>query len=166
MLKFSGMNSRHAHKLWQGGADDFGNRPETSVSDGSGNPCRHCLKMIQKGERFMILSYRPFDELQPYAEQGPVFLHAEPCESFQAQVDPDQTTKLPAVLCDSSHYLMRGYDARQRTVYGSGTIVEKDKIKTVADTLLAEPSIEFIHVRSSTNNCWQARIDACDSGDQ
>ncbi len=166
MLKFSGMNSHDAHQLWQGGTDDYGNVPDFSISDGAGNPCRHCLKMIDKGERFMIISYRPFDELQPYAEQGPIFLHAEPCEAFRAEADPGRVAKIPPVLRDSPQYLMRGYDERQRIVYGSGAIVEKDNIEAVADLMLTKSAIEFIHVRSSTNNCWQARIERADISDQ
>ena len=159
MLIFSGMSSSDANNLWQGGKDDHGNVPEVAISDGAGNPCRHCLKMIEKGDRFLIISYRPFDKLQPYAEQGPIFLHAEPCETYQAESEAAAADEVPPVLNDSPRYLLRGYDERQRIVYGSGTITEQDQRKSAAGTLWEDDRIEFVHIRSATNNCWQARVD-------
>ena len=157
MLKFSGMKTQDAERLWRGETDDHGNLPETATSDGAGNPCRHCLKLIGEGEKFLILSYRPFDGLQPFAEQGPIFLHAEPCEAYQP--DGPGVEQLPPVLQDSPHYMLRGYDEDQRIVYGSGTIVEQDEIHDTACGMLKQSKIQFVHIRSATNNCWQARVD-------
>ena len=157
MLEFSGMTTSEAENLWNGGNDAHGNPPETAVSDGQGNPCRHCLQMIEKGETFLVLSHRPFASCQPYAEQGPVFLHAEPCVAYQHDsTDPDN---LPPVLHDSPRYMLRGYDENERIVYGSGTIADTRQLNAVAGQLLAQDRITFVHVRSATNNCWQARID-------
>ena len=157
MLNFAGMSSDEAKHLWDGGCDAHGRLPERAVSDGQGNPCRHCLKMIEEGEEFLVFSYRPFNEVQPYAEQGPVFLHAEPCQAFEST--SSQTQALPPVLEDSPRYLLRGYDENERIVYGSGTITETNQLRETADRLLAQEKITFVHVRSATNNCWQARID-------
>ena len=157
MLKFTGMATEEANRLWQGGRDAHGNVPEHAISDGQGNPCRHCLQMIDEGTEFLVISYRPFLECQPYAEQGPIFLHAEPCQAF----DPNaaENRNLPAVLEDSPRYLLRGYDRNERIVYGSGTITEANQLRETADQLLKQDKIHFVHVRSATNNCWQARID-------
>ena len=157
MLKFSGMKTEDAEGLWRGEADDHGNLPEVATSDGTGNPCRHCLKLIEEGEKFLIFSYRPFDGLQPYAEQGPIFLHAEPCEAYQA--DENDAPQLPPVLEHSPRYMLRGYDQGQRIVYGSGTIVDKGDIRDTAQNILKQGNIQFVHIRSATNNCWQARVD-------
>ena len=163
MLKFSGMKTEDAERLWRGEADDHGNPPEVATSNGAGNPCRHCLKMIEEGEKFLVFSYRPFDGLQPYAEQGPIFLHAEPCEAYQADEKPEAPLSplppLPPVLEDSPRYMLRGYDQDQRIVYGSGTIADKEDIHDTARDMLKQSNIEFVHVRSATNNCWQARVD-------
>ena len=157
MLKFSGMKTEDAERLWRGEADDHGNLPEVATSDGAGIPCRHCLKMIEEGEKFLVFSYRPFDTLQPYAEQGPIFLHAEPCDAYQA--DEDHPPQLPPVLRDSPRYMLRGYDEGQRIVYGSGTIAEQDDIHDTARNMLKQSRIQFVHIRSATNNCWQARVE-------
>ena len=160
MLKFAGMTTEEATHLWNGGSDAHGNLPERAISDGHGNPCRHCLQMIEEGDAFLVFSYRPFNATHPYAEQGPVFLHAEPCQAFGPESAEDRN--LPPVLEDSPRYLLRGYDGNERIVYGSGTIAETDQLRETADQLLKQDKITFVHVRSATNNCWQARIDPAD----
>ncbi|MEP0943934.1 MAG: DUF1203 domain-containing protein [Rhizobiaceae bacterium] len=157
MPKFTGMSTQEAIHLRNGGKDAHGNLPEHAISDGQGNPCRHCLQMIAKGEEFLIFSHRPFDSCQPYAEQGPVFLHANSCQAYEA-LDAEADS-LPPVLEDSPRYLLRGYDANERIVYGSGTLTETNQIVETANHLLTRKEISFVHVRSATNNCWQARID-------
>src|SRR5260370_7360413 len=43
-------------------------------------PCRHCLKLIQKGqEELLLFTYDPFRELGEPPLPGPVYIHAEEC---------------------------------------------------------------------------------------
>ena len=60
--------------LRAGGGDAYGNPAERTISDGEGNPCRHCLGFVPKGEEMLILAHRPFGAVQPYAETGPIFV--------------------------------------------------------------------------------------------
>ena len=64
-------------RLQDGGTDANGQKPERHVCSGGMMPCRHCLADIKAGEPYLILAHRPFPSAQPYAEQGPIFLHAE-----------------------------------------------------------------------------------------
>lgn len=150
-LTFQGMTTARANALWAGGADDHGNPPEKQISDGNGNPCRHCLQMIAEGEEFLVFSLRPFASRQPYAEQGPVFLHAEPCAAYVAPEMPD-------VLYDNPNYILRGYGDDERIIYGSGAVTPQTGIEKRANELLSDHKITFVDVRSASNNCWQARI--------
>jgi hypothetical protein len=122
------------------------------VSDGPGHPCRHCLKNIDAGEELLVFAYRPFPELQPYAETGPVFLHKEPCERYAAE------EVLPPVLT-SPDFIVRGYNADNRIVYGTGAVTLTPDIRSYATQLLERPEIAYVHVRSARNNCYQCRID-------
>lgn len=79
-------------------------------------PCRACLGQIKHGEPMLLLSYRPFRHLQPYAETGPIFIHAEPCE-------PQETAQVLPTMLDSTDYMVRGYDAGDRIVYGTGAVM-------------------------------------------
>ncbi|MCK4869033.1 MAG: DUF1203 domain-containing protein, partial [Alphaproteobacteria bacterium] len=78
--RFIAMPSETARGFREGGPDAHDQPPERHVSDGSGVPCRHCLADVTEGEPFLILAWRPFPGPQPYAETGPVFLHAVGCE--------------------------------------------------------------------------------------
>lgn len=99
----------------------------------------------------LILAYRPFDALQPYAETGPIFLCADTCQPWPG-------TGLPPVLTSSRVYLLKGYTAEERIRYGTGKIVDKNDIATYAAGLLERPEISFVDMRSARNNCFQARI--------
>lgn len=135
-----------------GGLDANGQTPERSVSDGDGNPCRHCLKMIPEGAAMLVLAHRPFPALQPYAELGPIFLCADACDAAIAGTD------LPEMLT-SPDYIVRGYGANDRIVYGTGGVVSTDQIAAQASSKLADPNVAYVHVRSARNNCYQVRID-------
>jgi hypothetical protein len=151
-IRFSAMSTADAENLWNGGTDAYGFLPETMVSDGPGHPCRHCLKNIDAGEELLVFAYRPFPELQPYAETGPVFLHKEPCERYAAE------EVLPPVLT-SPDFIVRGYNADNRIVYGTGAVTLTPDIRSYATQLLERPEIAYVHVRSARNNCYQCRID-------
>jgi hypothetical protein len=68
---------------------------------------------------------------------------------------------VPEILA-SSDYIVRGYGADERIVYGTGGVVETTAIPARAETLLAMPAVDFVHVRSSRNNCFQLRIERAD----
>ena len=135
-----------------GGLDANGQTPERSVSDGDGNPCRHCLKMIPEGAAMLVLAHRPFPAPQPYAELGPIFLCADACDAAVAGTD------LPEMLT-SPDYIVRGYGPNDRIVYGTGGVVSTDQIAAQASAKLADPNVAYVHVRSARNNCYQVRID-------
>ncbi|WP_137156149.1 DUF1203 domain-containing protein [Rhizobium sp. FKL33] len=150
---FSAMPTEDATAIWAGGLDGYGMPPETIVSTGAGHPCRHCLNNIDEGELLQVFAYRPFRELQPYAETGPIFLHKQPCARYQA------TEILPPVLEASRDFIVRGYGADERIVYGTGAVTLKEDIVAYAESLFARPDIAYVHVRSARNNCFQCRID-------
>ena len=137
-----------------GGPDANGQLPERAISDGPGTPCRHCLKNIPAGAGMLILAHRPFPAPQPYAELGPIFLCADP-DTCHA---PDASADVPEVLA-SPEYIVRGYSAADRIVYGTGAVVPTPRIVAEAEARLADPRVAYVHVRSARNNCYQVRID-------
>ncbi len=134
-----------------GGPDANGQVPERHVSDGEGNPCRHCLRMIPKGAVMLVLAHRPFPAPQPYAELGPIFLCADACEAGGDEAVPDILT--------SPYYIVRGYGADDRIVYGTGAVVPTGRIVAEAEARLVDGRVAYVHVRSAQNNCFQVRID-------
>ena len=152
-IKFTPMPTEYADACWAGEPDANGLAPERHMSDGSGIPCRHCLQTVAAGDPYLILAYRPFDMLQPYAEVGPIFLHADRCTRYQG----DGST--PALYLDGEQRLLKGYNNDDRIIYGTGKIVEPESIADYAGQLLGDPSVSYVHMRSSQNNCYSCRID-------
>ncbi len=123
------------------------------MSDGGGNPCRHCLTEVPAGEAMLIAAWRPFASLQPYAETGPVFLCAKECGRH-----PD-TADLPAMFTSWPMLLARGYSADERIVYGTGGVRNTDELSTALVAMFQEPAVAFAHLRSASNNCYQCRVE-------
>lgn len=140
-------------RSWQNGAPDVnGSAPERYISDGTGIPCRLTLDMVPEGAPYLLLAHRPFPTVQPYAEVGPIFVHAEATEPGGG------TDAIPPFL-SSPHYLIRGYDARHRIVYGTGRITVTADIPTAAAVMFESERVRYIHVRSASNNCYHCRIE-------
>jgi hypothetical protein len=153
-IKFTSMDTETARAYRAGAADANGQRPERHISDGDGVPCRHCQRDVAKGEPYLILAHRPFPEVQPYAEVGPIFLHADECERYPSTGDT------PAMfLKNGRRYLLKGYRADDRIYYGTGEIVEAKDVARAAAAILERPDAAYVHVRSALNNCFQCRID-------
>ncbi|MBL4907341.1 MAG: DUF1203 domain-containing protein, partial [Sneathiella sp.] len=123
------------------------------VANEPGLPCRHCLQEIAEGDEFLILSYKPFETEQPFAEQGPIFLHAKECDAYSDQ------NNLPEMYEPENQTLLRGYSRHDRIVYGTGQVVTNRDINQAAKEILATKGVQYIHARSATNNCFQFRID-------
>ena len=150
-IVFKALDTAAVRALQAGGGDAYGHAPERRVSDGDGVPCRHCLDFVPEGEAYLVLAHRPFEALHPYAETGPIFLCAKACA-------PGGGPRLPAFL-DSARYILRGYDARERIVYGTGDMVPRGAIEARAGALLARGEVAFVHVRSASNTCFHCRIE-------
>ena len=152
-VRFEAMATKTVEVYQAGGGDANGQLPERHVSNGDGVPCRHCLSDVAAGEPYLILAHRPFSRADPYAEIGPIFLHAEACGRYAEE------TKVPAMFLERERFLMRGYGADDRIVYGTGGIVATDHMEMAAATLFEQSDVAYIHLRSGSYNCFQCRIE-------
>jgi hypothetical protein len=152
-IVYKAMPTPKARAYQDGAADAYGLKPERHISDGDGVPCRHCLEDVSAGEAYLILAYRPFPDLQPYAETGPIFLPARPCTRAADQ------PATPAMLARRKAHLIKGYSADHRIVYGTGQIVASADLAQEASRILDRPDVAYVHVRSSVNNCYTCRIE-------
>lgn len=150
-LAVRGIPTEHVQALRHGGPDAHGHAPLTAVVDGTGSPCRHCLGLIGAGERKLVLAYRPFAQAQPYAETGPIFLHAADCERYDSEA-------LPAWFAHLSPALVRGYGANDWIVYETGRVVAGAELADACRDILARPDVAYMHIRSKFN-CFQARVE-------
>jgi len=152
-LRFVSMPTAEALAFQAGAPDANGQLPERQIARDDRLPCRHCQRLIAVGEPYLILAYRPFPTAQPYAELGPIFLHAEPCERHP------ESAELPEMFRDWKNVLIRGYGPDDRIVYGTGEVVPPSGVMAAAERILARADVRYAHLRSSTNNCYQLRIE-------
>lgn len=149
-LRYLALPTADASALRAGAPDAYGRPAERMRAEGTGNPCRHCLDFVTEGADMLVLSWRPFPALQPYAETGPVFLCAD-CAPWAGQ-------GMPPVLTRSPDFLLKGYSADHRILYGTGRVVRQGDLEGYAQGLLQRPDVAFVDVRSARNNCYQLRI--------
>ena len=150
-LAVRGIPTDEARRFRNGGSDANGQPPLTRVAEGLANPCRHCLDLITPGDDKLVLAYRPFAALQPYAETGPIFLHTAPCERYEGNALPPWFVYMePAII--------RGYGSDDWIRYETGDVVAGTDLTTSCDRILADPTIAYVHIRSKYN-CFQCRVD-------
>lgn len=150
-LSVRGIPTEAFERLRAGGPDAYGRPPLVRRSEGGADPCRHCLELIRDGEPKLVLAHRPFPRLQPYAECGPIFLHATACRRYERETLPDWFVFLdPAIV--------RGYDAEDWILYETGRVVAGRALDGACRAILDDPRVSYVHVRSKFN-CFQCRVD-------
>ena len=114
-----------------------------------GYPCRHCLRWAQPGERVILFPFAAIPPGRPYAEIGPIFVHAEPCERYTA------TQEFPADFREAR--VFRAYNSKQDMI--DAAVVNDRQPEAVIEKLLQNPEIAFVDVRSVTRGCYTFRIE-------
>lgn len=97
-------------------------------------------------------SYRPFPCLQPDAQCGPIFLHAEPCALYVDEAVP------PPMLLARRQLLICIDSADDRIVYGTGRLVAGGQLAQAAAERLPRTDVACVHVRCAANDCDPRRI--------
>jgi hypothetical protein len=150
-LRICGIPTGECERIWRGGVDANGQPALVRVTAGFANPCRHCLGLIAEGAEKLVLAHRPFPALQPYAETGPIFLHAKACDRYESDLLPAWFDRLdPAIV--------RGYGDDDWIRYDTGRVVRGPDISRACEEILDDATIAYVHVRSKYN-CFQCRVD-------
>ena len=150
-LRISGISTDRCEHIWRGGLDANGQPAVVRAAEGFANPCRYCLELIAEGTAKLILAYRPFDTVHPYAETGPIFLHVQPCSRYESDTLPPWFDHLdPAIV--------RGYGEDDWIRYETGNVVRGKDITRACETILDDLTVAYVHVRSKYN-CFQCRVD-------
>ncbi len=135
------------------GADDFGNPLVATVvgEDGAGGtPLRCCLREARVGERVALIAYQPATVGGPYAEVGPVFIHAEDCSGY-ATPDryPDDFRQRRQVL--------RAY-GRDSAIVDAAIAENGDEAEALCGAFLARPDVAYIHSRNVLYGCYMFTV--------
>jgi hypothetical protein len=133
----------------------YGHPAHVEIATGYG-PCRQCLKTFNQGQEERILfTYQPFVSPGALPAPGPVFIHREACRQYDELRFPEELRAIPLVL---ESYGERGMLLNQQRV-GERTVED------VIEEQLAEPRVEYLHVRNAEAGCFIARVQpvfACD----
>ncbi|MDQ2743991.1 MAG: DUF1203 domain-containing protein [Chloroflexota bacterium] len=132
--------------------DDFGNPLEEFVDEEGGSPLRCCLQPAAGGDRLTLIAYRPFSRPGPYAEVGPVFVHAERCAGYT------EPSRYPDRYRDWATMIFRPYHKDGRMAYPAIAMVEGPMAEQVIDEIFADPTIEMIHSRNVYAGCYMFAI--------
>ena len=132
------------------GRDEAGNVPRERIDEEGGSPLRCCLRDAEPGERMLLIAYTPPGIAGPYAERGPVFIHAEPCAGY-----PD-VHSYPQGL-GHRRQIVRGYDhdgnMATATIVADGGEAERE-----LNTILSRPEIRVAHVRNVAAGCYNFAV--------
>jgi hypothetical protein len=132
------------HKAKSGAAD----HTVVKVDSATGYPCRHCLRWAQPGEHVILFPYASIPPGNPYSETGPIFVHADPCERY------DATGEYPADFRDGR--VFRAYDANYNMI--DAEIANGNDPEVVIEKLLRNSKTQFVDARSVTRGCFTFRI--------
>ena len=152
-FRFVALASNQALAYQSGAVDANGQMPERQLSDEGGVPCRYCLAEVDAGAPFLVLAHRPFPGPQPYAEIGPIFLHANSCARYSKEGEP------PAMFSKWDNLLLRGYGRDDRIVYGTGKVVATSQLAEAIGETFTNEKVAYIHLRSAKNNCFMCRVE-------
>ena len=128
----------------------YGHPAHTEEATGHG-PCRHCLKPFRVGqERRTLFTYDPFYKLAPIPLPGPVFVHAELCERFNAASGYPPELLLYAVVLD-------GYDRDQQIV--AQRQIANGRQEAAIQEMFANDAVRYVMVRDLGAGCFDFRVE-------
>jgi hypothetical protein len=141
------------------GRDHFGHDLRIFTADGpSGSPLRCCLRDATEGERVALISWQPLTEAptSPYAEIGPVFIHADPCQGVPVSGSYPEGFR-------SRRQLMRSYRADGDML--DCEITDGSEAETTIEKLLADPAAAVVHSRNILAGCYMFAIRPAATGE-
>lgn len=111
-------------------------------------PCRHCLRWANPGENVILFPFASIPADRPYAESGPIFLHAKACQRYEA------TGEYPADFREGR--VFRGYNKEHDMI--DAVVAHGIEPEAVIEKMLQNPEIAFVHARSVTRGCYTFAI--------
>jgi hypothetical protein len=148
-LTFEAIPAAELAEIRAAGRDEAGNSL-TVQADNGGSPVRCCLRETRPGERVMLIAYTPPGTAGAYAERGPVFVHADPCEGYPAphRYPPGLRHRMQVV---------RAYDRQGRIADG---VLAADGLQAeaVIAEMLARPDAGLVHLRNVGYGCYNFAV--------
>ena len=132
------------------GTDEAGNRLVPQVLTEGHPPLRCCLREARPGEELLLIAYTPPGTSGPYAERGPVFIHAAPCPGYQ-------TPDLYPPELSHRQQVVRAYDHQGRIADGI-LAADGDHATEAIHALLRRPDVSLVHLRNVGYGCYNFAV--------
>lgn len=149
-LVFEAIPQATLQQIRAAGVDEAGNRLTVQVDAEGGNPLRCCLRESAPGERVLLIAYTPPGTRGAYAERGPVFICAQPCDGY---LTPHQ---YPPALRHRQQ-VVRAYD-RDGQIADGVLASDGEHAMTVIGELLARPGVRLVHLRNVGYGCYNFTV--------
>jgi hypothetical protein len=147
-LRFEPIDEAIVREVRETSRDAHGNQLHVRVSDDVA-PCRVCLRIVPRGTRLILFAYCPFTTNGPYAEIGPVFIHADVCEPYrEAATFPPDFRKRTLVF--------RAYD--EDGEIHDATLADGVAAEETLHRLFADPAVATVHVRNPAWGCFDFAV--------
>lgn len=130
--------------------DEAGNELAVEIDEGGGSPLRCCLRETRPGERVLLAAYTPPGGTGAYAERGPVFIHADPCDGYRT---PD---RYPPEL-SRRQQVVRAYNQRGRIAGGVLVNDGAHAVKAIRN-FLANPDVTLVQLRNVGFGCYNYAV--------
>ena len=147
------MPTATAERFRATGVDDAGNTLRRVVAGGGGSPCRHCLRLARRGDVMLLGSYNLPGPLGIYWTPSPIFVHAEPCERF------DAANRLPEIVDRYSLVSVRSYDRDDQCIYDLGEVLEGKSAEGPLSRAIADPRTNFVNIHTAAPGCLLCRVE-------
>jgi len=149
-LVFEAIPAAELEKIRTAGRDEAGNFLAVQIDTEGGSPLRCCLRRARPGERMLLIAYTPPGTAGAYAERGPVFIHADPCEGY---LTPHH---YPPELSNWQQ-VVRAYD-RQGRIADGRPVTNGREAQAVIEQWLARPEVQLVHVRNVGYGCYNFAV--------
>jgi hypothetical protein len=146
------------------GVDDSANRlrhivdmsrpaePDGTRVNGSGSPCRHCLRDASAGDELLLGSYELPRPRGIYWTPSPIFVHAAPCEHFAEinTIAPIVRNRLVSV---------RAYDQDDQCIYDLGHAGDGNEIDEPLIRALQDRRTAFVNIHTAKPGCMLCMVE-------
>jgi hypothetical protein len=114
-------------------------------------PCRHCLQLVKSNEEELILfTMDAFQGQNVPPSPGPVYIHAKECARYVGQGGIPETYRGRLLTLEA-------FGPNRKML--AEVRVSNSNEERIAEELLANPEVEYVHVRSTEAGCYLFRIE-------
>jgi uncharacterized protein DUF1203 len=149
-LVFEPIPAAELDRIRDHGNDEAGHPLSVQVDATGGKPLRCCLRETRPGERILLIAYTPPGTAGPYAERGPVFIHADRCGGYSTR------NQYPPEL-SHRRQVVRAYDHDGRIADGV-LVSDGHQAEAVIRELLGQPHIALVHLRNVGYGCYNFSV--------